>query len=224
MDIKQNIKIFLNGYLKNKGKQPDERYASFDYCYNYFQSFREKNLIDKLNDNKNIHNSCLQIGFYLASWGMLRGSSFLLEKSVGFYKKLIEEIAIFDKRIWEIDVDNYDKNIDLLLEFKEKIKNSLGSENRPTDTLITKIMLGVFANIPAYDNYFRTAFKTHSFGKKSLKIISEFYDKNQKIIDSYDIKTFDFITGKETQRKYTKAKIIDMIGFIEGSKNSKKQK
>jgi hypothetical protein len=32
----------------------------------------------------------------------------------------------------------------------------------------------------------------------------------------YKIDIFDFTTGKETQRKYTKAKIIDMICFIEG--------
>ena len=29
----------LRRYLE--GRNPNERYASFDYCFNYFQSFRE---------------------------------------------------------------------------------------------------------------------------------------------------------------------------------------
>src|SRR5690606_25709984 len=150
---------------------------------------------------------------------MLRGSSFLLEKSAKHYEKLVEEIADFDKKIWEIDVDNYDTNIDLLISFKEKINHSLSSgSKKPTDTLITKIMLGVFANVPAYDNYFQKAFKTYTFGKKSLNALRQFYLENYTLINNCDIKTIDFLTGKETHRKYSKAKIIDMIGFIEGVK------
>lgn len=221
MNTQENIDLFLNGFGKNKGRQANERYASFDYCYNYFQSFRERNQIEKLKDNENIQTSCLHISFYLASWGMLRGSSYLLEKSAKHYEQLIQEIATFDKKIWEIDIDNYDANIDLLLSFKEKINIALSSGNKkPTDTLITKIMLGVFANVPAYDNYFRKAFNTYSFGKKSLKELRQFYLDNETIINNCDIKTIDFLTGKETSRKYTKAKIVDMIGFIEGIKNN----
>lgn len=76
MDIKENIKE----YMKDRG--PDKRYASFDYCYNYFQEFYENNNTKALASKENIQMSCLHIGFCLASWGMLRGSSFLLQKSV----------------------------------------------------------------------------------------------------------------------------------------------
>jgi hypothetical protein len=52
--------------------------------------------------------------------------------------------------------------------------------------------------------------------------IKSFYKKdgNKKIIDRYSktIHTYDFLSSKETKRNYTKAKIIDMIGFIEGQK------
>jgi hypothetical protein len=34
--VPYTINIYLEGRSKNKGKKPDERYASFDYCYNYF--------------------------------------------------------------------------------------------------------------------------------------------------------------------------------------------
>ena len=32
MDIKDSINLFIEGEGKNKGRRPDDRYASFDYC------------------------------------------------------------------------------------------------------------------------------------------------------------------------------------------------
>ena len=130
--------------------------------------------------------SCLQLGFYLASWGMMRGSSFLLEKSVKNYKNLIVAISKMNPKLWEIDVNEYDDdNINLLLNCKQQIIEVLGKENKPSDTLVTKIMLGVFANIPAYDQYFRKSLKLHSLNKKSLLKIKKFYEENKETFDSF---------------------------------------
>ncbi|PYS60059.1 MAG: hypothetical protein DMF74_19710 [Acidobacteria bacterium] len=217
MDIAANLRQFNQGQNKNKGRQVKERYSSFDYCFNYFQTFRDEGRIQELSQPAQIQASCLQLGFYLASWGMLRGSSFLLEKSVKFYEPLIEGIATFDNRAWAVDADSYGaNNIRLLLDCREMIKESLGWEHRPSDTLITKIMLGVFGNVPAFDDYFRKGFGVHSFGKNSLNRIADFYEKNKSAIDRNDIYTLDYASGEFTKRKYTKAKIIDMVGFIEG--------
>lgn len=219
MNLAENINQFIKGSGKNKGRMLNERYASFDFCYNYFYSFYKGNRLLDLANDKNLQLSCLQLGFYLASWGMMRGSSFLLEKSVRNYKDLIIAISKMNPKLWEIDLDNYnEENISLLLSCKKQIKKVLGEKNNPSDTLITKIMLGVFANTPAFDNFFRKGFGIYKFNKKSLKYLSNFYIKNKKIIDSYHIRTFGFLNGKETNRQYTKAKIIDMIGFIEGQK------
>jgi len=48
-------------------------------------------------------------------------------------------------------------------------------------------------------------------------MIKKFYDEHKAHIDAKVIYTFDF-NGTETKRRYTKAKIIDMIGFIKGQK------
>jgi len=217
MDVKKSINQFLDGNGKNKGRKPDERYASFDFCYNYFYSFYKRNKLDELADEKNLQMSCLQLGFYLASWGMMRGSSFLLGKSVRNYKNLIVAISKTNPKLWEIDVDNYDEeNIKLLLNCKQQIIEVLGKENKPSDTLITKIMLGVFANIPAYDQYFRKSLKLHSVNKKSLLKIKKFYNENKETFDSFKIHTFDFLTSQETDIIYPKAKLIDMYGFMDG--------
>lgn len=149
MDVKESINQFLEGDNKNKGRKPDERYASFGFCYNYFYSFYKEDRVHEMANDKNIQLSCLQLGFYLASWGMTRGSSFLLEKSVRNYRSLIIAISRMNPKSWKIDVDNYnEENIALILDCKQQIIQALGKENKPSDTLITKIMLGVFANIP----------------------------------------------------------------------------
>lgn len=217
MDIKKSFDQFLVGNGKNKGRKPNERYASFDFCYNYFCLFYKENKLSELANKDNLQMSCLQIGFYLASWGMLRGSSFLLEKSARNFSNLIIAISKMNPKLWEIDVADYDEeNISLLLDCKQQIINALGKENNPSDTLVTKIMLGVFANIPAFDLYFRKSLKVNSVNKNSLLQIKKFYLENKDVFDSFKVHTFDFLTSNETNNIYTKAKLIDMCGFMDG--------
>ena len=220
IDIPRNLDIFKKSDGKYGGRDPEGRYASFDYCFNYFQSFRRRNAVSGIALRENLETSCLQLGFYLASWGMLRGRSFLLQKSSKFYERLIEDIATFDPAIWDIDVDRYqdDATVLLLLKCKETIATSLGLPNRASDTLITKIMLGIFGNVPAFDRFFCTGFGVGAFGQKSLAKVSAFYEVNKSEIDGQRIPTFDFLSGKETQIFYSKAKIIDMVGVIQGEK------
>lgn len=89
-----------------------------------------------------------------------------------------------------------------------------------SDTLVTKIMLGVFGNIPAFDSNFtygcRVAGISATFGEKSLEQISRFYRQNADVIEKYRVPTLDFITGEQTSRRYTRAKVIDMAFFMEG--------
>lgn len=225
INIKANVDQFLNGGGKNKGRNPSERYASFDYCFNYFQSFRENGNLPDLRNKENIQVSCLHLAFYLASWGMFRGSTFLLEKSVKYFEDTIILITECDERIWSIDIDKYnDENIGILLGFKNELKAVLDTDRTPSDTLITKIMLGVFANTPAFDSFFGEGFGVRTFNAKSLQIIADFYKLNRTVIDGYRINTIDFDSGNNTTRLYTKAKVIDMIGFIEGQNLAKQKK
>jgi len=216
--IKENIKSF------KKDCKSLSRYASFDYCYNYFQE-RHKN--GKMIDN--IQLSCLQLGFYLASWGMYRGSTFLLQKSVKVFEPLIKYIASDECDAWDIDVNEYtDDNIEKLIKCGERIEKELDvhETKKATDTLVTKIMLGVFGNVPAFDNYFRLGSGLGKFNKHSLSQIKAFYETNSEIIsgEAENIKTFEYNNGVKGNRIYTKAKIIDMVFFIKGLEEDSKKK
>ena len=210
MNILANISKFLGAGQR----QPTGREASFDFCFNYFQSFRTKNNIEAIAATENIQLSCLHLGFYLASWGMLRNSP-LQQKSSKHYQQLIENLVQFDRTIWDIDIPDYRNaaRMSLLLQFGSMIATSLQHDS---DTLKTKVMLGVFGNVPAFDQFFCPGLGVRSFCGKSLKKIAEFYDANGSEIDSYKIPTLDFLSGQPTGTLYPRAKIIDMIGYVEG--------
>ena len=207
----------LRSYRDQNGAE--ERYSSFDYCYGFFRNTPPRKLIDDM------EKSCLAIGFYLASWGMLRGSSFLLQKSARYYIPLIEFISEQDSSLWEIDVDSYsEENVVMLIKVYDSIREILVPQKKSHLTLTTKIMMGVFGNVPAYDQYFCDTMRElsgsgfRSFNETSLKAISDFYQTNRGAINKYhrSIRVRGFTSGKLTELRYPRAKIIDMYGFTKG--------
>lgn len=199
----------------------DHRYASFDYCYNYFNDFEDKS---DLASQENLEKSCLHLGFYLASWGMMRASSFLLNRSLRFHIPIIQWLAVECPRVaWTIDVNNYNaENVEELINIYNNISSFIPNQNRKM-VLVTKIMLGVFGCTPAFDENFTSTFRKHygektrfrRFNSQSLFVIKEFYNSNENLIEELrnTCKSYDFLTGAETNTKYSRAKIIDMIGF-----------
>lgn len=221
-DILKNLESF------NNERKALERYASFDYCFNYFQDKYKDGEIEKVSDSKNIQLSCLQLGFYLASWGMYRGSTFLLQKSVKVFEPLIKYIASKECDVWGIDIDGYtNDNINRLIRCGERIEKELNvhETKRVTDTLVTKIMLGVFGNVPAFDNYFRSGSGLGRFNEHSLKQIKNFYNDKSEIISgkAKEIDTLKYNSDSRLERKYTQAKIIDMIFFTKGLQKNRKK-
>ncbi len=103
------------------------------------------------------------------------------------------------------------------MDCKAEIIDALGSGNAKTwDTLVSKIMLGVFANVPAFDANFCRSMHMHKLNEDSLSKIKNFYDDNKELLNSFTIHTYDFLTGQETEIIYTKAKLVDMCGFMDG--------
>lgn len=214
IDIKGNIKQFVE-----ESKKEHHRYLSFDYCYNYFQGNKGK----KLKENKEL--SCLHLGFYLASWGMYRGSSFLLQNNYSIYLDLIDYLSELDDDCWNIDLDFYtDENIERILEIYKGIREKILKEEKHKDsTLITKIMLGVFGNIPAFDQFFLKGMKSingkgfTTVNKTNLKKIGDYYKENKEVFDKIKIECKSFENNNNNKiRIYPKAKLLDMVFFIEG--------
>ena len=96
--MKRNVYEVISKF-KNDQQDIQHRYYSFDFCYFHFRSSKESGTID-------IEKSCQVLWSYLASWGMLRGSSFLLWKNPAYLKDLVEWIYEQPLSSWDIDVDD----------------------------------------------------------------------------------------------------------------------
>ena len=225
MNIDANVRTYLDGGTTADGRTPNARYSSFDYCFNYFQAFRDTGNTAAVANPENVEQSCLELGFYLASWGMFRGSSDLLRRSARHLMPVVQAISNMDTGVWEIDADEYtEANIERLLEQARILRRAYGSMS---DTLVTKVMLGVFGSVPAFDTNVSRGFKrvlgVSGFGPEALRRIGAFYHENSELLDNYRVPTLEFLSGEPTERLYTRAKLIDMAFFVEGMPDAPSQ-
>jgi hypothetical protein len=212
-DIDANIARYL------EGRSPFARYSSFDYCFNYFRSHRDGGNVETLAEPSQLQTSCLQLGFYLASWGMFRGKAELLSHSVKCFEPTIDAIVEAPQEIWSLDVDAYADGVDVILDMRNVLRGALPGGR--SDTLVSKVMLGVFGCVPAFDRYFKDGVRKHglrarTFDAKSLVELGSFFEKHADAIEANRVATLDFVTGEPTDRTYTRAKVLDMIFFMEG--------
>jgi len=216
VDIASNAETYLSGR-----RDPSARYASFDHCFNYFQSARQTGDTASLCEGSALQLSCLQLGFYLASWGMFRGSAKLLQHSSQALERAVRVIADAPSFVWDTDAHEYDRELSRELHsFGKHLGRHLPGGN--SDTLVTKTMLGTFGCVPAFDRYFRIGFGTSGFNVKSLVRLGELYAANKATIDRYRIETIDF-SGYQTGILYTRAKVLDMVFFTAGLEQSRKK-
>ena len=216
VDITSNAETYLSGR-----RDPSARYASFDHCFNYFQKARLTRNTESLYEGSMLQLSCLQLGFYLASWGMFRGSAKLLQHSSQALEGAVRVIADAPTSVWEADVNAYDMELSKELHaFGKHLGRHLPGGN--SDTLVTKTMLGTFGCVPAFDRYFCVGFGTSGFNVKALRRLGDLYAANKATVDRYRVKTIDF-EGRQTDVAYTGAKVLDMVFFTEGLEQSRKK-
>jgi hypothetical protein len=217
VDIQGNLAAFL------RRRSPEAGYASFDYCFNYFQQARDSAETGQLADKDRLELSCLHLGFYLASVGMLRGSSGLHRRSVRALVPVVRVIASESATSWELDVPYCTgTDIDAVLALAERIKAAYPAT--ASSILVSKTMLGVFGCVPAFDRFFRLGFCGATFNRAVLTKINDFYTAHERELRVVSIPTIDFMTGHDTARCYPQAKIIDMIFFEEGYKRMGRQR
>jgi len=221
-----DIAFLLNNALAFHDKLTkidNHRYRSWEHCYSFFtrhQSAADDEIIDLM---------CLHLSNYLASWGMFRGAAFLLQKD---YKVHLEVVHLMLNERFRIlrstdirEIAHNDEYINRIFELNQKIseiyrRKTTDFENQngrnSSDTLITKILLGVFGCVPAYDRYFKnglrsTGIASAQFSKRSVAGLLQFYEHYYDDFEAVRLKI------SEHGVEYPSMKIIDMcfwqIGF-----------
>lgn len=85
MDVIEMIIDSSTKFYDEIKSDDNARYRSWEHCYLQFYKARTQNNVD-------IDYLCLQLAFYLASWGMYRGSSFLLQKDYKVHMPVVLEL------------------------------------------------------------------------------------------------------------------------------------
>jgi hypothetical protein len=115
---------------------------------------------------------------------------------------VIQLIARTPADVWVIDAHRYSDGAvcDTLISTAGDVQEALRHPDGawPTRTLATKVMLGVFGNVLAFDSRvvagLRRAGHTGRFGIRALRAIGRFYDDHQDVIENHRDRTLDFAT------------------------------
>ena len=189
--ILESVTDYYNEYKNVK----NGRYRSWEHCYKHFSEARE----EKERDNPNVIDYLsLHLAFYLASWGMYRGSSFLLRRDYKIHEQAVKEILKKEYDVlMGIECCELEKNLDLLDTLYKKL-NDIYSEirsevkkevqNNVSSTLITKILMGTLGCVPAYDRFFVSGVKnqgvtTGNYNVQSLRKLAKFYENNYDMLE-----------------------------------------
>lgn len=240
------ISKFLKAVEKfNKDTKQDSnsRYRSWEYCYTAFfqarQSRQSRTRDDKKLTAEDLDKLSLQLYQYLASWGMLRGSSFLLWKDYKIHIPVIKEMmkpeydclqGVTCQDFIKENVLSAWENLDTyLIQYYDEVRNSVREnvKNEVSDILRSKILLGTLGCTPAYDRFFVKMVRAYKisggYGKNSFTQLANFYKENASDFE----KCRQTLTLKidSTEILYPQMKLLDMgfwqLGF-EAEKQNKK--
>src|SRR5438067_1084420 len=94
-DLHEKIAAF---YAK-VGADPHHRYRSWEHCYRFFNSRMPAGIASE----RDI--AALHLAFYLASWGMYRGSAFLLQRAYTVHLGIVDVLLLPQfAALWETEV------------------------------------------------------------------------------------------------------------------------
>ena len=190
----------------------NHRFLSWEHCHEAFKLHRQQQ------NNETIDYLCLHLAWYLASWGMLR-NSFLMQKDYKIHAPIVK--LIYDEQwsqLWDIEPEQmatefYAKEI---IRLCDAITTAYEDANAgtPTETLLTKILLGTIGCVPAYDTNFKkavssTGVATQNLTAKSITMLGKLYVDNKQKFEALR----QHCSGRVN---YPAAKILDMCFFEYG--------
>ena len=219
--------------LLNCIEATDCRDRSFDLCRQFFVTNWKKPDMH--------HEIALNLYAYLASWGMLR-NSFLKQMNYLALVPVVEELCRIEGGEyvneylldWEPQTANEEENekaFDKITDLIERIRSRYESKEyykdydpvnpikmsreNVTDTMVSKILLGTFGCVPAYDDCLKAALSKYGICQ-NLNAVSLDGIIKKLIIGNDDI---NCLRQYEPFSKdiYTTMRIVDFILWHEGS-------
>lgn len=210
------------------------RFLSWEHCYRHFSALIQKGSSNISDDELDL--AALHLGFYLASWGMYRGSTFSLQRDYKIHTACVGVILNGD-HFWLKDatVNDYLHDADkikALFDLTQAVIKSYepykDKEQKVTDTLVTKILLGTLGCVPAYDRIFKNGLKRLRKPNKFIaSSVNKFSSQFIAFLESSNEDEQSFLNLKKSLPKrdigYPSMKIIDMYYWAYGLKVKNKK-
>jgi hypothetical protein len=210
-DIRQKIR---DNYRKIEGGAgANNRFRSWEHCYGFFRKCTPVGLATQRD------NGALQLGFYLASWGMYRASGFLLGYDYTAHLAVIDCLGATQfLPLWETEFGAVGEDRDLVLEASEAVRKAYEPLGEATDTLVTKVILGTFGCLPACDRFFVKGFKRKGF--KFSRLNAAFVDRVLEFCHDHlgELLEEQARIKVDSGKHYPLMKLIDMYFWQVGSK------
>lgn len=153
-DVNRYAQIYYQNIQPSPGNDYP-RLKAWEFLYEYIWD-ESRPLWADLISEEHIDTTALHIGFYLANWGMFRGSSGLLQNSNLDLMKALAKCLFTGQgpELFELSLDNFAPGApDLaynqaLLDRVLASMETLATNVSWTDTLKTKILMGVWGGVP----------------------------------------------------------------------------
>ena len=206
------------------------RSRSWEHCYRVFRDARTAPSPDY--DYLSLH-----LAFYLASWGMYRGSCFILQKDYKVHTPIVEKIlkpeydCLFGLACADLRNDDvrgqYTNLYNDIADHFWPIRNEVAGrvvKSQVSPVLITKILMGTLGCVPAYDRFFEEGARYFGLEKKtyhedSLLELADIYEAHNDRLEEARcaMQTEDLV--------YPQMKLLDMgfwqIGFEKDAAGAK---
>lgn len=218
-------KAYTLAYYSRIENHEYPRLQAWEFLWEYIWTF-EGNW-GALTSKKQIEMTALHLGFYLANWGMYRGSSKLLKNSnLDLMKDLARILFKGDgPKLFELTLKDFFPSVDkkqlrrnqaLLDSVVASIKAFEGAKVSWTDTLITKILLGVWGEYPALDRFFNAGRVNLYPNRADIRQVSgKGLTALAKIIEEMKLE-FPLLKTRKSQLLYPTGRLFDMALFEHG--------
>jgi hypothetical protein len=204
----------IHAWFGRLAGKPHARYRSWEHCYDFFRRTGRSGIARRADQ------AALQLAFYLASWGMYRGSSFTLKYAYTIHCGAVEALA--EPRfamLWKREIGAKSDDLDLvptIVAARDAVRKTYDRFGWASDTLVTKILLGTVACLPACDQYFirgfkRCGFKYSYLNEKFVERVLHFSCDNLA-----DLRKEQAAIKRDSGVHYPLMKLVDMYFHVTG--------
>ncbi len=221
----EDVNTVLEKYFNELRSLPQNSNLSWENCYKFFYENRNNIVNDDM-----LEKAALHLAFYLASWGMYRGDTFLRQYDHSVYKGLIIVLLkgysnFFDKDFVDWKDLERAKN-DIAKHFKDLKRKDKKYKNEPTETLITKILMGIFGCVPAYDRFVKIALQEYNREHPHKRICQTFNYVSYKALKDwwkqYNCSEQHYLKGSTIT--YPPTKLVDVYFWSVGKNLEEERK